>query len=586
METHGRKKSVAEPTPSARDPQEVEAEPNIWDDESVDVNPFGGEKPRYVNHLFQPRRNNHVVDRDDRYRDDPIRSLGLKIEIPEFTGKVHPDDFINWLSTIEQVFDVRDIPDMLNVKLMAIKLRQHASTALTTEPKGSTPTTSAAGNTRERVDNAPHCYKTELDEPGDELVYPDRVEALVIQRVLNVAISNSVDDNSWLHNNIFRTKYTSKGKIYDMIIDGGSCENVVSTYIVEKLGMKTEDHPKPYQLTWLEKGNTVKVSKRCLVQFSIGKSYKDEVCFKKDDVNITLVPFYSRQTQVEGSNLFMKKTDFGGLMKTTPYVFTLVVVEENEIISEAPQQVQPLLKDFADVIPDDIPPGLPVMRDIQHNIDFILGFAILNRTVYQMNPKEFTELQRQVTELLEKGLIRESMSQCTVPALLVPKHGGGETFQLCIDSRAMNKIMIKYRFSIPCLDDLLDQLHGSTIFSKIDLRSGYHQIRMRPGDEWKTTFKTRDGLYEWMVMPFGLSNAPSTFISLEQHLSHIRQIFSILRDQNLYANGKKYNFLATEVTFLGYIVTGSGIKWTQQKLRRLLAGQHLPLFMTFAVFMG
>ncbi|GKA17093.1 RNA-directed DNA polymerase [Tanacetum coccineum] len=495
-----------------RNTKEVEAEPNIWDDESVDVNPFGGEKPRYVNHLFQPRRNNHVVDRDDRYRDDPIRSLGLKIEIPEFTGKVHPDDFINWLSTIEQVFDVRDIPDMLNVKLMAIKLRQHASlwwdhvnkrrqikgksknmtmeevinefdklhmrcdvvkeeeTALTTEPKGSTPTTSAAGNTRERVDNAPHCYKTELDEPGDELVYPDRVEALVIQRVLNVAISNSVDDNSWLHNNIFRTKYTSKGKIYDMIIDGGSCENVVSTYIVEKLGMKTEDHPKPYQLTWLEKGNTVKVSKRCLVQFSIGKSYKDEVCFKKDDVNITLVPFYSRQTQVEGSNLFMKKTDFGGLMKTTPYVFTLVVVEENEIISEAPQQVQPLLRDFADVIPDDIPPGLPVMRDIQHNIDFILGSAILNRTVYQMNPKEFTELQRQVTELLEKGLIRESMSQCA--------------------------------------------LHGSTIFSKIDLRSGYHQIRKCLGDEWKTSFKTRDGLYEWIIMPFGLSNALSTFMRL------------------------------------------------------------------------
>ncbi|GKA63901.1 reverse transcriptase domain-containing protein [Tanacetum coccineum] len=286
-----------------------------------------------------------------------------------------------------------------------------------------------------------------------------------------------------------------------MIIDGGSCENVVSTYMVEKLGMKTEDHPEPYQLTWLKKGNTVKVSKRCLVQFSIGKSYKDKVwcevipmdaahillgrpwqfdrktkhdgfqntySFKKDGVNITLVPFDSRQTQAEGSNLFMKKTDFEGLMKTSPYVFTLVVVEENEIISEAPLQVQPLLREFADVIPDDIPPG----------------------PSYRMNPKEFTELLRQVTELLEKGLIRESMSPCAVPALLVPKHGG--TFWMCIDSRAVNKITIKYRFPIPRLDDLLDQLHGSTIFSKIDLRSGYHQIRIRPGDEWKTAFKTRD----------------------------------------------------------------------------------------------
>nr|GEU66451.1 hypothetical protein [Tanacetum cinerariifolium] len=419
METRGRKKFVAEPAPPARDPHDVEtierlqqriqelelqqlrpdspeeeakAEPSVWDDEPVDANPFGEKNPRYVNRLYQPRRHDRVVDRDDRYGDDPIRSLGLKIEILEFIGKVHPDDFIDWLST---------------------------------------------------------------DEPGDELVYLDR---------------------------------------------GG-----LSTYMVEKLGIKTEDHPEPYQLTWLKKGNTVKVSKRCLVQFSIGKSYKDEVwCevilmdaayillgdpwqfnrktkhdgfqntynFKKDGVNITLVPFNSRQTQAEGSNLFMKNTGFEGLMKTSLYVFTLVVVGENKIISEAPLQVQPLLREFADVIPDDIPLGLPAMRDIQHCIDFIPGFTISNKPAYQMNSKEFEELQRQMTELLEKGLIRETTK-----------------FYL---------------------------------FSKIDLRSGYHQIRMRPGDEWKTAFKTRDGLYEWMVMTFRLSNAPSTFMRLmKQNISSI-----------------------------------------------------------------
>nr|GFB70533.1 hypothetical protein [Tanacetum cinerariifolium] len=156
-------------------------------------------------------------------------------------------------------------------------------------------------NTRERIDNSLHCYKcgrlghyARDYEPGDELVYPDRGEALVIQRILNVVVSKSVDDNSWLRNNIFRTKCTSKGEICDMIIDGGSCEN----------------------------------------------------------------------THAEGFNLFMKKTGFEELMKTISFVFTLVVVKENKIISEAPLQVQPLLKEFADVIPDDIPSGLLAIKDM------------------------------------------------------------------------------------------------------------------------------------------------------------------------------------------------------------------------------
>ncbi|GJZ53315.1 reverse transcriptase domain-containing protein [Tanacetum coccineum] len=499
MYTRGRKKAEAEPTPIARDPCD--------DDDPVDVNPFGGRKHRYVNRLYQPRRNDHAVDHDDRYRDDPIRSLGLKIEIPEFTGKsMTVEKVINEFDKLRMRCDVveeekqvvtrflgvlkPEIADIVSLQpywtyrdvcKLALKVEKHIK---------------AKSNTRECVDNAPRCYKCsrlghyardcpnpktlgfvtddtnsiydtnvepEVDEPGDELVYPNRGEALVIQRE----------------------------KIYDMIIDGGSYENVVSAYMVEKLGMKTEDHPQPK---------------------TKHDGFQNTYSFKKDGVNITLVPFDSSQTRAEGSNLFMKKTDFEGLVKTSPYVFALVVVKENEIISEAPLTVQPLLKEFTDVIPNDIPLGLPAMRDIQHCIDFILGSTIPNRPAYRMNPKEFAELQRHVTELLEKGLIRESMSLYAVPALLVPKHGGA--FWMCIDSRAVNKITIKYHFPIPRLDNLLDQLHGSTTFSKIDLRSRYHQIRMRPGDEWKTAFKTRDGLYEWMVMPFGLSNVPSTFMRL------------------------------------------------------------------------
>nr|XP_025625248.1 uncharacterized protein LOC112717433 [Arachis hypogaea] len=347
--------------------------------------------------------------------------------------------------------------------------------------------------------------EVDIDYDAEEEVPTDCGETLVVHHILNTAMLT--EDEEWLRYNIFHTRCTTQGKVCKVIIDSESCENVVATYMVEKLKIPTEEHPHPYKLQWLRKGNEVKVTRRCCVQFSIGSKYTD-----KDGVKIVLTPLrsYEYEKQVELS--LITRSDLKKTHRKFNFICFLLICEENKETLSMHEDVKPLIEEFSDVVPKEIPNGLPPMRDIQHAIDFVPGSVTPNKPAYRMSHKEHDELQRQVKHLLGKGLVRESASPCAVPALLVRKKDG--SWRMCIDSHAVNKITIKYMFPIPRLDDLLDQLHGAVIFSKIDLRSGYHQIRMRPGDEWKTAFKTRDGLYEWTVMPFGLCNALSTFMRL------------------------------------------------------------------------
>lgn len=164
------------------------------------------------------------------------------------------------------------------------------------------------------------------------------------------------------------------------------------------------------------------------------------------------------------------------------------------------KEVLKLLEKYKGIVVEEIPNSLPPIRDISHQIDLILGATLPNKFAYKMTPSQNEEISRQVLGLLDKGLVRKSLSPCFVPRALAPKKDG--KWRLCTNSRAINRITIRYRFLMPHIEDLMDCLGGACYYSKIDLKSGYNQIRIRQGDEWKTTFKTNEGLYKWLVLAF------------------------------------------------------------------------------------
>ncbi|WVZ97508.1 hypothetical protein U9M48_043035 [Paspalum notatum var. saurae] len=471
-----------------------------------------------------------------------------------------------------------------------------------------------------------HAAKEEVHvDPSDA----DRYESLVVQRVLSTQVAQP--ENNQRHT-LFHTKGVVQERSIRIIIDSGSCNNLASTALAEKLSLPTRKHPNPYHIQWLNDGGKIRVTRSVRVPFSLG-SYSDyvdcdvvpmEACslllgrpwqydtdslhhgrsnhysfmFKgqkiiihpmtpeqivQDDLaraaktakQLDPLPSVNSEIKLNAPVLLATRADFADLRDAHLPCYALVCSSVLVSLDDAPSldippAVANILQEYADVFPKDLPTG------IEHQIDLIPGAQLPNRAPYRTNPDETKEIQRQ--PLLGS-------------VLLVPKKDG--SWRMCVDCRAINNITIRYRYPIPRLDDMLDELSGAIFFTKIDLCSGYHQIRMKLGDEWKTAFKTKFGLYEWLVMPFGLTNAPSTFMrlmnevlrpfiglfvvvyfddiliyskSMDEHLEHLSAVFDALRAAHLFANMEKCIFCTQRDSFLGYVVTPQGIEVDSSKI--------------------
>src|SRR4051812_1361738 len=253
-----------------------------------------------------------------------------------------------------------------------------------------------------------------------------------------------------------------------------------------------------------------------------------------------------------------------------------------------------IVTEYQNVFPERLPQELPPKRDADLRINLIPGSTPPTRAPYRMSTVELAELKKQLDQLLESGFVKPSLSAYGAPVLFVRKKSG--ELRMCIDYRALNKITIKNSYGLPRIQELLDQIRGAKYFSTLDLNSGYHQLRVHEDDTSKTAFRTRYGLYEFTVVPFGLTGAPAAFMKFVQflfhhlldrsvvvfvddiliyskteseHRHHVKEVLDILRKNRLYAKLSKCQLFQSSVTFLGHVLSENGLSMEADKLKAM-----------------
>ncbi|GJW51609.1 putative reverse transcriptase domain-containing protein [Tanacetum coccineum] len=338
---------------------------------------------------------------------------------------------------------------------------------------------------------------------------------------------------------------------------GGNIGTIARREMIYKV-RKLEDLTKSFvkhSFSHLIDINPVRLDTSYEVELADGRVVKHDavIVYGKKEVH---VPYKNKTLVVKGDS-GASRLKVISCIKARKYIergsqLFLAQVTEKEPSKKQLQDV-PVIRNFPEVFPDDLP-GLPPSRQVEFRIELVPGAAPVARAPYRLAPSELKELSDQLKELLEKGFIRPSSSPWGAPVLFVKKKDG--SFRMCIDYRELNKLTVKNRYPLPRIDNMFDQLQGSSIYSKIDLRSGYHQLRIREEDIPITSFRTRYDHYEFQVMPFGLTNAPA---NKEEHEEHLKIILELLKKEQLYAKFSKCDFWLESVQFLGHVINNKGV---------------------------
>ncbi|KAJ9521390.1 hypothetical protein QJQ45_001231 [Haematococcus lacustris] len=435
-------------------------------------------------------------------------------------------------------------------------------------------------------------------------------------RITKLAVNSTPSSHADLL--VFTGSY--KGNSARVLIDGGATGSFIDSAFCTKYGIQTAQKVSPdyisladghqqqssamipnarFRLGTYKGEQTLHVTHLHDFDIILGKPWLAEINPRIDwKANIMRFRHAGRQhtlrppvkqlgtTNTSGSPLLISSAQLRTAISDKCPVF-LVSITPADSNAETCHQVldcSPIVQEYADVFPSDLPHGLPPERSVDHRIELQQAKPPPARPIYNVSSSELAELKQQIGELLDKGFIRPSTSPYASGVLLVRKKDG--SFRMCIDYRPLNRLTIKNKYPLPRLDTLLDRLHGAKVFSKLDLRQGYHQIRVAPEDIHKTAFRTRYGHFEFTVLPFGLCNAPATFQRLmndvlhdllddcvlvylddilifsrtpQEHIAHLRRVLDLLRKHKLYAKLSKCEFGMDQTSFLGHIVSASGI---------------------------